>query len=368
MHEQEVGEEPELADGVIGREHRGATLPAADADADVRSLDHAHVVGAVADPRGDKAAAAFHQRRDPRLLYGRRPAADHPGGGAAQREEVRLGLLGGERVLQGAALDDQAERATPRGVFRGFPGFIAKEPRVGAVSGRRVADEIGLLDDGELPVRVDQPARVRDGHRRLQLIAREHPDEAPRSTQRLDRLRHPVLKLVLHGGGADEGAVALDELGDVGEGALAVHERRLRAVIRVEPDAKLVWGNDALREDQRSKPLAGEIVQVRFGGVDVRGGGLVGGGREALEHRVIRTLEKQNARPGGDVADDHGHALARGGEFVHREHLASLGDHPGEVTAGGAARARAQIVGGSIRRVRFRHHGARGVGQQATTE
>lgn len=40
---------PELSDGVVGVVDRLAALLAHDADADVRCLDHSHVIGAVAD-------------------------------------------------------------------------------------------------------------------------------------------------------------------------------------------------------------------------------------------------------------------------------------------------------------------------------
>jgi len=49
MDEDEALQEPELADGVVGRHGRLATLDARNADTDVGLLDHGHVVGAVTD-------------------------------------------------------------------------------------------------------------------------------------------------------------------------------------------------------------------------------------------------------------------------------------------------------------------------------
>ena len=101
MHEEQLREEPELADGVVrGREGLGALTPI-DADADVGGLDHAHVVGAVADGERALLGARLHELDQLGLVLGRGAAADDRAAGGGQRQEVLLdvgGEEGGERL------------------------------------------------------------------------------------------------------------------------------------------------------------------------------------------------------------------------------------------------------------------------------
>lgn len=60
MHQQQPAEEGELAERVVRRHDRRATLAPADAAPDVRRLDHADVVGAVADGEGHSAHVLLH--------------------------------------------------------------------------------------------------------------------------------------------------------------------------------------------------------------------------------------------------------------------------------------------------------------------
>jgi len=53
VNQQEPLKESELGKRVVGRPSCLETLPACDTDADVRGLDHPHVVGAIADRKCD---------------------------------------------------------------------------------------------------------------------------------------------------------------------------------------------------------------------------------------------------------------------------------------------------------------------------
>ena len=78
VHEQQPLEEAELRDRKVGGVDRLAALLARDADADVRLLDHADVVRAVADRERDGPAAALapHERDELALLRGGHAARD----------------------------------------------------------------------------------------------------------------------------------------------------------------------------------------------------------------------------------------------------------------------------------------------------
>lgn len=68
VHEQQLFEEPELADRDVGRPGSLETFMARDPDADVGSLDHRDVVRAVADREQDRFEVLLDELDDERLL------------------------------------------------------------------------------------------------------------------------------------------------------------------------------------------------------------------------------------------------------------------------------------------------------------
>ena len=62
VHEQQARQEAKLRDRVVGRVARLQALLAGQSDADVRRLDHRHVVGAVADRERDGAELDLGER------------------------------------------------------------------------------------------------------------------------------------------------------------------------------------------------------------------------------------------------------------------------------------------------------------------
>jgi hypothetical protein len=96
VDEEQAREVLELAQREVGGVRGLDALAADDADADVRLLDHAHVVRAVADRQRDLADVLLDERDDLRLLAGRDPAADDRGALQAGGDQ-RLGACSGRK-------------------------------------------------------------------------------------------------------------------------------------------------------------------------------------------------------------------------------------------------------------------------------
>ena len=75
VHEQETLQELELGEGEVGRYRCTSALFAVQTDANVRLLDHGHVVGAVADGGRQRRAACMLDHLDYVGLLRRRHAA-----------------------------------------------------------------------------------------------------------------------------------------------------------------------------------------------------------------------------------------------------------------------------------------------------
>jgi hypothetical protein len=76
VDEQQLLQVLELRDGDVGRPRRLETFDARDADANVRCLNHGHVVGAVADGKQDRFGIVLDELDNERLLQRRDSAAD----------------------------------------------------------------------------------------------------------------------------------------------------------------------------------------------------------------------------------------------------------------------------------------------------
>lgn len=222
MDEEQPLEEPELAHRVVARVDGLQSFLARDADANVGCLDHRHVVGAVTDGEAHRPEAVLDEPDDERLLQRRRAAAHD---GAAPRRELEEELLGEglvERVSQRRAVDDEAVPARPLAVV--VPDNVAharharrrapqlrRPPEAARAAqalrplllvGRLVLELLGealgveealervaelpvgrvglavpaALDDDEVHVARQEVARLGDGDRRLELVARRDPD------------------------------------------------------------------------------------------------------------------------------------------------------------------------------------------------
>eukprot|EP00754_Rhynchopus_humris_P012111 Rhum_TRINITY_DN14266_c21_g1::Rhum_TRINITY_DN14266_c21_g1_i1::g.78967::m.78967 len=247
VHREQALQVPETGDRVGGRQLGRASLHADDADADVRHLDHRHVVAAVAD--GEHAAvahvvvfdAAVHDRA---LHLRRQPCAHdgaHPLGECVEllpvlRQEARKRRFVGRnrqlsvafllqlhlQLVQHVACDERAPRLCRTTRHCGGHALIRR--RRGARDGLRLVHAEGgalhlrgrqrgrRLRKGQLEDLVGvcrKLAALRDLNGGLQLVACKHPHHDVRVQEELDRLRHLGLQLILVADQPTEDEVAL---------------------------------------------------------------------------------------------------------------------------------------------------------------
>mmetsp|Transcript_30475 Transcript_30475/g.78829 ORF Transcript_30475/g.78829 Transcript_30475/m.78829 type:complete len:249 (-) Transcript_30475:313-1059(-) len=204
MHQQQPAEEGELAERVVRRHDRRATLAPADAAPDVRRLDHADVVGAVADGEGHSAHVLLHHVSHQRLLARRHAAAHDAEALRAQLHEQGARLVRLDRRPERSAIDDEAHLQLGalcvhclRIRFLMLPDGIqlVLQPCTGALC---TLPQVCLLDDQQRHAGVKEGARDRDGDGRLQLIAGQHPHSDAGGHERGDGLGDALLKAVLH--------------------------------------------------------------------------------------------------------------------------------------------------------------------------
>lgn len=157
----------ELLQRKVGGERRLPPLAPLDADADVRRLDHADVVAAVADGGGARLWLRHpDQLHDLRLLGGGAAAADDGGRGASNLHEELLVVRDAER--EGGAVEDEARRVelALRVTLQRLPRLA---PPLLLVARRADGDLVHAL-----PPR-DERRVLRDDPRRLELVPRQHP-------------------------------------------------------------------------------------------------------------------------------------------------------------------------------------------------
>ena len=195
VHEDEPRHVTKLRNAEIGCKRRLHALLALDAYADVRRLDHAHIVTTVADGTNATLGVLLEQVYHLRLLRGR--AAAHHHGRAVEYNLDKLLLVELEHDLERLAQDDE-----------GRVHFAAKVVDL-------VARVVSIL---HLPERVDvlvarhQLRALGNARGRLELVAREHPDLDASVAQRLERFAHLALQLVLDTCETQEFEVLLESL------------------------------------------------------------------------------------------------------------------------------------------------------------
>mmetsp|Transcript_30175 Transcript_30175/g.57950 ORF Transcript_30175/g.57950 Transcript_30175/m.57950 type:complete len:865 (-) Transcript_30175:203-2797(-) len=305
---------PELRDCKVARHDCLLTLLPADANSNVRLLDHPDVVRAVPNRQG-LVPLPLHQRRHLRLLQRGHAAAHHRHAlGAHAHHELSHLLV--EHHRQRAPVDDQGVGGA------GVLGFL---------DGRQLALQLHLHQLVRLlrqravghahhvlhHVVQQQAARRPDVDGRLHLVPRQHPHVDAAGLQLLNRFRDAVLQLVLDGGGAQQLQVLLNELGHLLQLLGAVVQRRPcegKLFLELRP---LLLAHLALRQAQRAQALLRALLQVLLG---LLGKG-VSLGAQPLENDVVRALAVQPDLPVGLLAGDDGHTLASGVELQHPEDL-----------------------------------------------
>ena len=79
VNEEEASQKPELSDGVIGRVDGLKTFFTGDPDTDVGGLNHADIVGPVANCKAHDGKVVFDEANDLSLLQGRYSTTDNGG-------------------------------------------------------------------------------------------------------------------------------------------------------------------------------------------------------------------------------------------------------------------------------------------------
>mmetsp|Transcript_47937 Transcript_47937/g.125511 ORF Transcript_47937/g.125511 Transcript_47937/m.125511 type:complete len:308 (-) Transcript_47937:93-1016(-) len=247
-------------------------------------MDHPDVVAAVADG-GDHLGRVRTQKLDRGgLLRGRAAADDDSRRGARHfDEELRVVL---DRDLERRAVEHQARR-----VDRALRIAVEQLARLG-----RGASAHGV----EGLVARHQRRVLRHDHRRLQLIAGEHPRTHVCVPHLLERRAHVPLQAILHSGDAQAAHVLLEHRKGLAHRRMPprLHQASLgqlrgeRRVLRLR--------QRAARDDERSEPLACEVARLLLEPV---------GGEDALGHDGVRALDVEGELARRHVPQQDAHAL-----------------------------------------------------------
>ncbi|GIX61567.1 RING-box protein 1 [Babesia caballi] len=276
VDEEQLAQEPELADGEVRRPARLAPLAAVDAHPHVGRQDHVNVVGSVSD--GERRAVLVELGVVPRqleLLLVRRAAGDHHPRELRQPEEALLQRLVCVDRLQHVPCDGHAKPcgnvlsagAASRPLFHGRIAILLH------LRGARAVEQVRVqLVPHHLRVRVTQDRvarrlvqnlrRAPDAQRRLQLVPRQHPDHDPRLLQVADHVAHLLLQQVLDPRAAHQLHVALQLLHHLGDDLFPVRAQPQRPRVRGVPRPVELRRQLPHREDQRSQAHRRELLQL----------------------------------------------------------------------------------------------------------
>mmetsp|Transcript_39586 Transcript_39586/g.102482 ORF Transcript_39586/g.102482 Transcript_39586/m.102482 type:complete len:408 (-) Transcript_39586:320-1543(-) len=158
-----------------------------------------------------------------------------------------------------------------------------------------------------------QDARAEaDVARRLELVAREHPQLDSCHADANNRLLDTILQLVLDGGDADHGELRLELVGRGGEQLVAAGQRLLGLFVLNLPDGVLSLCQHPPGKYQSAETFLGELCQRVL---DARSH-LLG----PVEHDVVGALDEQHYLARLSAHDDR-HALPRRREGIQAEDM-----------------------------------------------
>mmetsp|Transcript_41232 Transcript_41232/g.117640 ORF Transcript_41232/g.117640 Transcript_41232/m.117640 type:complete len:324 (-) Transcript_41232:1928-2899(-) len=187
--QQQRHEEPELRDGDVASHDRLRSLLAPDAYAQVRALNHRHVIGAVADGQRDaRAVLILHQLHELPLLLRGQATADAGAALCGELEEEQALGLAADGTLHETPINDQATRGGARQIV---PCRLQE---------RQCVLLAGAVDQvGQPHLRSKEPARAHYLHCGLGLVPGQDPEADARCLDGLDGLGDTPLEPVLHG-------------------------------------------------------------------------------------------------------------------------------------------------------------------------
>mmetsp|Transcript_51619 Transcript_51619/g.136348 ORF Transcript_51619/g.136348 Transcript_51619/m.136348 type:complete len:478 (+) Transcript_51619:1954-3387(+) len=359
MHKQQPLEIMELPDGNIGVVYSLPPLAASDPDANMRCLDHGHIVRTVSDGQRHRLGVfqaalrqlnvVSHEGHHLCLLQRRDPAGDHD---AARRGDVHEELLqvrgrihddrecgaghdqGRGKLVQLRAPGSPIRRARhlqnrlelrelvtrlPELCPQLFQPLLQRRVRHCLLGLRASRTQTHVLHVQRLlnhVVRADPEhfCAAPDVARRLELVPRQHPELDARFADVLDGVWDPLLELVLDCRGSDNAQVLLDQLSDVGHCFLVILQ--LSFPVLVHPIVVDLFRELLPADHQGAEPLLGELLQLLL---QLR---LVPGRPLRVEHHVVRTLHQEEIL--AFVLHHNRHALPRGVELVLRLVLVRL--------------------------------------------
>ncbi|KAJ6440057.1 LOW QUALITY PROTEIN: Chromatin structure-remodeling complex subunit RSC1 [Purpureocillium lavendulum] len=225
VHEEQLLQEAELRDRVVGDARRLQALAPRDADAHVRRLDHANVVGPVANRQRHTVRDVAADRLDQLgLLRRRRPAADDRVDAHHEVVEEQQQVVVGVDDRQRLPVHDEHR------VRHHAPAHVVEDRRHGVL---QVA--LDDVEDVHLGEGLAKPGRVSDVDGRLALVARDHPDLDVGPAQFVDGIRHSLLQLILDGRRPRQLKLLLDLVAGLLDEPLAVDEARLRLAVLLLP-------------------------------------------------------------------------------------------------------------------------------------
>ena len=119
-----------------------------------------------------------------------------------------------------------------------------------------------LVDDHQIHALPDQPTAHPNVDGRLLPIPGQHPHLDPRLLQRVDRVGHPFLELVLDRRRPEQKHVFFDQLGGLVEGLPAPVDGRRGLRVDGSPLAVLGRGNVAIGDAERAEAIGGIVLSI----------------------------------------------------------------------------------------------------------
>eukprot|EP01137_Pigoraptor_chileana_P037562 Opistho-2@34839 len=293
MHEQEALKEPELRKGEVRGKHGLATLLTTDTNANVRSLNHADVISAVANRKSDDILRLLDELDEERLLQGCDTARNDGAALRGEANKLRLDVLI-EAVDKARSVDDACARLLDQ----------CNTLQIGADLLQRLV-LCGCVDDEEIHVVCEEAAGIPNVDRSLLLVSRQHPNLDICLGEVGNGLGDAGLQFVLDGRCAQKNETVLNLRSNLLDLTLAFVHRDERSAVLCIPGGVLGVGDHAARKHKRSQTVRGKGAEMHTGDALQF---VVFRGEAFVDHRV-GALGEQQILPAG-VPQDHRHALA----------------------------------------------------------
>mmetsp|Transcript_100892 Transcript_100892/g.174247 ORF Transcript_100892/g.174247 Transcript_100892/m.174247 type:complete len:392 (-) Transcript_100892:1837-3012(-) len=334
MNQEQLREERKLGDGVVTRQNCLVAFPAGDPDAQMHGLQHADVVGPVADGQEPGVRLLPYCHHNAGFLVGHEPAGDHGGGRQGVLRQGPQGpgvLLHVKPGLQRSAVDDEDVLlicvADVLRLSLGFLQFLddrlppdAQVPVVVVIVG---GNESPAGHSRNEHVLVHQPTGPGDVLTRLDLVPGKDPDLDVCLDEHADALEGPHLHFVLDRCAPKQDHVPFNQRRDLLQCSFPVFRGRpLRCLIALVPVLIEFLRDVALGHHQRPKPIGGVLLDMHLRVIEVGTCAVV----QPIEDGGLSPLTQKLQLPVG-VLHHAAHPLSFRCELVDGQHLIA-GFHP----------------------------------------